>query len=147
MAKNRAFTPPGRATSRQVRYLRQRVSLTGLGTSDFDESIQGIMDVHTTFARCVPLNKLAPCGIVDDFDGYGTIELSNRYFTLKKDAATQEQVPFSTDIDPFRFLAIAAGHQYVHTEENVVRYYACEMDKEGQVVYVQRTRDPKNAHK
>jgi hypothetical protein len=119
------------STSKQVRHLRQSVSLTGLGTPYFDEVISGIKDVLTTFSRCVAVDKLAPCNLVDTCDNYTSIDLSNRYFSPKKDVPDELRIPLTKDIDPKGYLALAAGKNYVHSENNVVRYYKYSTGSDG----------------
>jgi hypothetical protein len=99
------------------------VSLTGLGVPAFETNIKGLKNIYSTFARYIAIDKLAPCGIVDEYDKYTSIELSNRYFTPKRDALVEEQIPITADIDPAGLLRLAGGSKYVHTNHNAVRYY------------------------
>ena len=77
------------------------------------------------------IDQIAPGGIVDEYNGHSSIELSNRYFTPKKDALTEDYVSISTDIDPQGLLARAAGSKYVHTEQNAVKYYMRTTENDG----------------
>jgi hypothetical protein len=103
--------------------LRQGVSLTGLGTPLFDAAVNGVADIFSAFARCIAIDKLAPCNLLDTYDTYTSIDLCNRYFTPRKDAPTEEHVAFNSDIDPKGFLTLAAGNKYIHAEQNIVKYY------------------------
>ena len=51
------------------------------------------------------------------------LELSNRYFTPRKDTADGGELILSADIDPYGYLANAAGRALCHTEENAVLYF------------------------
>ena len=51
------------------------------------------------------------------------LELSNRYFTPRKDMAEGGELVLSTDIDPYGYLAKAAGTALCYTEENAVLYF------------------------
>ena len=51
------------------------------------------------------------------------LELSNRYFTPRKDMAEGGELFLSVDIDPYGYLAKAAGTALCHTEENAVLYF------------------------
>lgn len=109
--------------------------MTGLGTPLFDAAIKGLTDVYTAFGHCVTIDKLAPCGIVDYYLNYTTVQLSNRYFTSKQEAL-EDQVAFSPDVDPEGLLALAAGNRYIHTDNNIVRYYTYTQDPKGHSRFV-----------
>ena len=51
------------------------------------------------------------------------LELSNRYFTPRKDIAEDNELILSADIDPYGYLANAAGTTLCYTEENAVQYF------------------------
>jgi hypothetical protein len=51
------------------------------------------------------------------------LELSNRYFTPRKDIAEGGELVLSADIDPYGYLAKAAGTALCYTEENAVLYF------------------------
>jgi hypothetical protein len=120
-----------RTSSNHVRYLRQSISLTGLGAAFFDSCVDGMSDVLLTFSRCIAVQKLATCSLVDSFDKYSCVELSNRYFTARKDVTAEQHMPLSSDVDPKGFLAEAAGNLYVHATENVVNYFALNTTRDG----------------
>ena len=63
--------------------------------------------------------------------GFTALELSNRYFTPKRDAPNMEHVPFDELVNPFGILEGMTNSGYTHGDENIVRYFAREMDKEG----------------
>ncbi|KAF8906960.1 hypothetical protein CPB84DRAFT_1635248, partial [Gymnopilus junonius] len=51
------------------------------------------------------------------------LEMSNRYFTPRKQAQEVEELTFGHDVDPKDILKKAAGNCLVHIEDNVVQYY------------------------
>ena len=51
------------------------------------------------------------------------LELSNRYFTPRKDMVEGGELVLSADIDPYGYLAKAAGTTLCYTEENKVLYF------------------------
>ncbi len=121
-----------RASSmKQIKYLRQSISLTGLGTPHFESSIKAILDIYALFSRSVPREKLQQCSFIDRYGTYSGIEMSNRYFSPKKDFPTSKSVPFSSDIDPKGILTRAAGTNFIHAEQNVVSYYECSVASDG----------------
>ena len=117
------FEPVTSASSKQLRYIRQSVGLTGLGTPKFESGVKALTDIYAFFSRFVPFDKLQLSTIVDKYGEYTSIECGNRYFSLRKDMPFAKPVPFSTDIDPQGILTRAAGTTYIHADLNVVRYY------------------------
>ena len=51
------------------------------------------------------------------------LELSNRYFTPRKDMEEDDELVLSADIDPYGYLSQAAGTGLCYTEENAVLYF------------------------
>ena len=51
------------------------------------------------------------------------LELSNRYFTPQKDMVEGSELVLSTDVDPYGYLAKAAGTALCYTEDNAVLYF------------------------
>jgi len=131
------------SSTKLVKYLRQGVSLTGLGTPLFDSSIQAIMDIYALFCRSVPRDKLQPCSFTDHYGQYTGIEMANRFFSPRKDFPTSKSIPFSTDIDPKGILARVAGTSFIHMEQNVVAYYECSVAPNGNTRCVEQIYKPK----
>jgi hypothetical protein len=120
-----------RTTLNHVRYLRQSISLTGLGASYFESCVDGMSDVLNMFSHCIAVQKLASCSLIDSFDKYSCIDLSNCYFTARKEVTADQHVLLSSDVDPKGFLAEAAGNLYVHTTKNVVNYFVLNSTQDG----------------
>ena len=51
------------------------------------------------------------------------IEMSNRYFTPRKDSPTAPEFPFGKDVDPAGLLMKLGRDQLFHSEDNVVSYW------------------------
>jgi hypothetical protein len=112
-----------RNIAKQVKYIRQSTSITGLGAVSFDACIKGMTDIYALFSRYIPVDKLQPCTSIDKYGEYPCIEMSNRYFMLKKDTLMEKSMPFGSDIDPKGILNCAAGNSYIHSEQNRVLFY------------------------
>ncbi|KAF8336134.1 hypothetical protein F5887DRAFT_920926 [Amanita rubescens] len=123
------------SSTKQIKYLRQGVSLTGLGTPLFDSSIKAITDIYALFCRSVPREKLQPCSFIDHYGKYTGIEMSNRYFSPRKDFPTSKTIPFNSDTDPKGILTRAAGTTFIHTDHNVVTYYERSAASNGKTSY------------
>lgn len=98
-----------RATSKRAKYLRQRVSITGMGNTSFDDATANLILIEEDPA-------------FSDFKGYKALDTSNRYFTARDDRSENDSIPLGMDVDPHRFLLQAAGGAYVHTGDNKVYY-------------------------
>jgi hypothetical protein len=116
----------------KVRYLRQSISLGGMGTPLFEASIENMIQGYGILARNVPSTHLVPHGIIETIDGTSSLNFVNRYFTPKRDAPSARAVPFTREIDPHGILTATGGETYIHTEENVVNYYKRTTDTDGE---------------
>jgi hypothetical protein len=110
-------------TSKQIRHLRQDVSITGLGLDDFQNQVNMIPDIAALFTRAVSEDKIQPNAIIGELEDLSTLNASNRYFTPRKDSQTAKELPFHQDVDPYGNLAKLLGSALVHIEENNVSYY------------------------
>lgn len=119
-------------TSKHIRYLKQGVTITGLGLDDFQSQLDMIPDIVALFTRAVNEDKIQPNSIIGEFEELSTLHASNRYFTPKKDAPNAKELTFHKDVDPFGNLARLLGPAHVHIEENVVSYY----ERVGNTKYV-----------
>ena len=106
-----------------AKYLRQSVSITGLQSSIFDKIIQTVTEIHAVLGRTVGIENFEECQIITSYKGMSALQLSNRYFTPREDMAEENQLVLSTDIDPFGYLAKAAGMTLCYTDENAVQYF------------------------
>jgi len=110
--------------SPHVRHLRQSLTLTGFNTSTFQSVSENIAAVHELFGRFIGKNSLQPLSCVSGFGEYVSIDMSNRYFTPRRDETLgATEIPFTPDVDPHGFLGKAAGSGLFHSDENVVHYY------------------------
>jgi hypothetical protein len=113
------------------------VGLTGLGNTNFEASIKGLIDVYAMFNRFVPMGKLQANTIIDQNGKHASIiNCSNQYFSSRKDQPYSKHIPFSRDIDPKGILTRAVGGLYFHAEDNVVWYYERHKGSNGAVQYV-----------
>lgn len=109
--------------SKQIRYLRQDISITGLGLDKFQAQVGMIPEIAALFTRAVSEDKFQPHAIIGEQDGLTTLDTSNRYFTPKKDMKNGKELPFHPDMDPRGNLTRLLGTEYSHLEDNNVFYY------------------------
>ncbi|KAJ6630444.1 hypothetical protein B0H10DRAFT_2349870, partial [Mycena sp. CBHHK59/15] len=97
-------------------YLSQRVTVGGFGSTKFAESLNKRDDVFNLFDRHFPQRTLMPARYEP-----GTLSASTRYFTLKMDALTEDDTPFSRSIDPMGELERMKGKDLIHLDDNKVK--------------------------
>ncbi|KAK2465448.1 hypothetical protein APHAL10511_002520 [Amanita phalloides] len=97
----------------RAKFLRQSVSLTGLGNPTFDAALRGILDVLTFFSGQVPRDTLQGSLEFCPFGRYGSVDMANRYFTSVKDAVGEMNLPFRRDVDPQGILSRFAGANHI----------------------------------
>jgi hypothetical protein len=60
--------------------------------------------------------------ILDSYKDFSSIEVSNSYFSARKEAPNESHIPFTKELDPKGVLTKAMGTQFIHSEQNVVKY-------------------------
>ncbi|KAF7967868.1 hypothetical protein HWV62_32842 [Athelia sp. TMB] len=132
----KAVLPPKRPAPRSprtsVRYLEQSFTLTGLNTLTFNMAIDGVFSIAESFGR--QLDNMTPWH-PGQFEGFSTLTTSNRLFTKQSFDKRHQAVPVEGAVDPIGSLIDMAGEEYVHTEDNVVRYLKCLASPDGKVSY------------
>ena len=110
-------------SSKHVRFMKQGVTITGLGIDEFKNQLDMILDVTALFTRAINEDKIQSNTIIGELNELPTLNASNQYFTPKKDALDTKLLAFHKDVDPFGNLTRLLGLDRVHIEENIVSYY------------------------
>ena len=76
--------------------------------------------IAALFTRAVSEEKIQPNAITGEQGDLMTLNVSNRYFTSRKDAQAAREL---NNVDPRGNLTKLLGSVLVHTEENNVSYY------------------------
>jgi hypothetical protein len=98
------------------------VAITRLGSPTFEKAVESLAKIHVLYSRFVPEDKLQAMSIVDSYKEFTSIDMSNRYFSARKEAPNDSHIPFTKELDPKGILAKAMGTQFIHSEQNVVQY-------------------------
>jgi hypothetical protein len=106
----------------KTKHLRQSATLTAFGSLVFNKPIENIAAIYALFKRAVGDN-ISESAVYSTYEDFPAIDVGNRYFTPISGADTEEIRPLTAEVDPYGYLAKAAGTTYVHTEENKVYYY------------------------
>lgn len=113
-----------RKNDEAARYIKQSVTLTGLGSDVFDEMVSGIYDVAEFMGRQVldgELKDWVPAHV----DAHVAVQAGNRYFQWKDSPNAGKAVEFQPFVDPRGVLARMGGENFIHTEDNTVSYTDC----------------------
>jgi hypothetical protein len=124
----------------QYKYLRQSVTIMGLGMPSFGNAMKSTHKVFDLFQRQFSEGQIE-LWHTSLYSTHDSIELSNCYLMPKRDAPDMAHMPFSEDVDPQGILADMARSDYVHGEENEDSYYKCEIDTEGNRRYANTYND------
>jgi hypothetical protein len=108
--------------------MQQAIILTGLGTSQFQDSIQSVLAIEEEFSRQVGDRNMVSWKNGEYLD-WVAMHLSNRYFTPRRGHPSVRPVTFDHLVDPHGTLESLAGEDRVHCADNVVEYYELTEDK------------------
>ena len=116
-------------SSKDAKYLRQGVQITGLGSDSFKGCIDGIQAAFSKFSRQFKEDQLQVWH-PDSFMTYQAINIYNRYFYPAKDIDIHARTPFGDGIDPNNVLSvIGRANSLIHTLDNQVEYFKMSSDK------------------
>ena len=116
--------------------LKQSVTITGLGTKEFDTAVHGIQTLYQAFSNHVVraggrLRKWTPGRDNQDL----MLTFANRYLTLSRNVGDEPSEDLSTTVDPFNVLRpILRGE--VHTADNVVEYWERRGEESRYIYYL-----------
>jgi hypothetical protein len=101
--------------------MRQAVTLTGLSTEAFAAAASACEEISTTMRAHFP-EEATNAWQNGLYEGHITIDFNARYFTLRKNAPTEANLPFSEGIDPHGILAAIRKQDLIHGADNQVAY-------------------------
>lgn len=90
--------------------------------------MKSIDDIHHKFAQHLSTADFIPRL---EAEGQGGTEFgaSNRLFTTRKEAPTEQDNPFSYGLDPFGHIARRKTSELIHAPANIVRYFKTRTDE------------------
>lgn len=126
----------GPCCSHRYPVMRQGITLTGLGTPTFGCALEAVQEIYELFDRVFEEGQLEldSCVMVEEgTHAPGTLHVSNRYLTPKRDAMGMVGIPLGQGVDPQGCLApILQEGRFVHGEDNEVRYYKSFINENGE---------------
>ncbi|TFK57741.1 hypothetical protein BDN72DRAFT_866524, partial [Pluteus cervinus] len=121
----------------KAQFLTQSVTLSGLGTPTFEESLSALTKMYTVFCRQFPEGRVLPLPTAESCIGVGeSLTFSNRYFTKRAEGPHMRAISFSSIIDPKKYLTRMLSSTLIHTEENEVQYFTRYADMARQYKYL-----------
>ncbi|KAF6761865.1 hypothetical protein DFP72DRAFT_802698, partial [Ephemerocybe angulata] len=104
-----------------VRYLRQYVRCTGLGSATFGGFQSQLNDIYDKFANTpgVSAMKNFDFGL---YEGEYCISMHTRHLTDRRYVSGERHIPFPPEIDPNHVLEDARDTKFIRIEDNVVQY-------------------------
>ncbi|KAI0314685.1 hypothetical protein OF83DRAFT_1174530 [Amylostereum chailletii] len=105
-----------------IRWARQSIALSGMGSQTFTDVVRGIKNVHKLMDSAYKVGTLKTWW-TDNILGDPRIELSNRYITPHDQLYGASAVTIPKTVDPYGILARVSSQVGVYTEENVVTYF------------------------
>jgi hypothetical protein len=94
----------------------------------FHSTVESITGIHATFSQQFKEGQLNPWQPSSSWNQPGIVT-NNCYLTLAKDTMPHDVIPFSTIEDSKGILNKYVDDTYVHTLDNVVRYYECKLSE------------------
>ncbi|KAF9540521.1 hypothetical protein CPC08DRAFT_650867, partial [Agrocybe pediades] len=114
--------PPSRAAMvRQRPYIRQGITVTGLGTEYFSKCVQGMEQVYLAFVNTMSEGSMDEWN-PSSYKDYLAIESHSRYFSKVPSTTVTAAVAFTSLEDPSGVLQSMEGDGFMHTADNVVEY-------------------------
>ncbi|KAJ7642479.1 hypothetical protein DFH06DRAFT_1334347 [Mycena polygramma] len=113
----------------QIIRLSQYAEICGLGSTLFEDSMANAKTVHDRFAQHFSGTAVAKWTPVLGPTG-SVYSASNRLFTMKADAPTEQGTDFEPGVDPTGALESLRTSDLFHGPENVVKYFRKALDQE-----------------
>ncbi|KAF8067556.1 hypothetical protein FPV67DRAFT_1669440 [Lyophyllum atratum] len=119
----------------KIRFLKQAISLDGLGSDRFKDAVVAAGAVWELFDRVFEEGVLESWK--DGLAGEGNkhLDMSNMLVTNIKDGSEQQHIPFDAGSDPHSVMDSFLKKGYVRTEDNVVQYSEAKGCLEGKRRY------------
>ncbi|EAU86889.2 hypothetical protein CC1G_10780 [Coprinopsis cinerea okayama7 len=115
-------------------HMRQAVTLSGLGSKEFQVAVANVEKVYLHFYNRLPEGTLLPMDLGHE-SGDATLDLACRYFTHKNATFGQTQEVISSLVDPEGVLASLCDADFLYTANNIVDYKARTIQENGTVRY------------
>ncbi|KAJ7137599.1 hypothetical protein C8R43DRAFT_955509 [Mycena crocata] len=107
---------------KKVVFITQQVDICGLDSAAFQTAMIKTEEINERFEEHFGGQTIVKIAMPSSSFG-PTFNASNRLFTSKNDAPTEQDNPFLFGVDPLGALAKVKGSDLIHAPENMVRYF------------------------
>ncbi|KAF8238349.1 hypothetical protein L208DRAFT_1375259 [Tricholoma matsutake] len=112
-------------------FMRQGVTLVGLGMATFNNAFDMIDKIYGIFGRALPEGSLGPWDCIACSKD-PSLHVSNRLLTPKKDALNMKAIEPENGVNLHGVLrAIINKGEYLYCDNNEVKYFKCKTDENG----------------
>ena len=102
---------------------RQYVRISGLGTPQFNQAIQGLKQLRGVMEVRTGQGTLSQVRVSTE-RGFNVLEFGSRFFSSQREATSHNAVELGQIIDPMGVLRrLGEQHGGVHLPDNTVEYY------------------------
>jgi hypothetical protein len=102
----------------------QYIEICGLEADTFRDAMTKTEEINQRFAEHFSTTNVVD--LVRPQTSFGlAFSSSNRFFTLKTDAPTEQDNTFSDGVDPVGVLEKMKTRDLIHAPENIVKYFKC----------------------
>ncbi|KIK51460.1 hypothetical protein GYMLUDRAFT_64827 [Collybiopsis luxurians FD-317 M1] len=109
---------------KHIQHMKQSITISGLGSKQFDEDINAIIDIYAELARQVGQIEVFE---IKDSEGRRMLEIGNRVFTPQWEAPNMEWIEPQREVDPERTIeSMKTQHK------NVVDFGEEKTEEEGE---------------
>ncbi|SJL16006.1 uncharacterized protein ARMOST_19520 [Armillaria ostoyae] len=123
-----------KTTNNKPTILSQKVTITGLGATFFQEVMEALKEVNFTAEREFRQGELE-AWTPTTFKGAPAMECTNRYLKQLREDLNNVAIPFPKEVDPRGALKQLTRPDLAHTEENSVQCIRCLIDGDGKRKY------------
>ncbi|KAJ7112265.1 hypothetical protein C8R44DRAFT_564804, partial [Mycena epipterygia] len=117
----------------KAKYASQQVEICGLQSEYFASELAKLEDVNEKFQD--HFSGVSLVKLTQPFCAMGpSLSASNRLFTSKNDAPTEQDNEFRLGVDPIGALAKLKSYDLIHAPDNMVQYWKCVTDEETGVL-------------
>jgi hypothetical protein len=121
--------------SRKKAYVSQYIEICGLDSATFLSAMRKTEEINQRFAEHFSTTTVVD--LIRPRCSFGlAFSCSNRFFTLKTDAPTEQDNPFSDGVDPIGVLEKMKTRDLIHAPENMVKYFKCSPNTEDPLVFL-----------
>jgi len=112
--------------------MRQAVTLTGLSSETFAKAVSNCHNMYTKMLDYFPADAINMWQSTT-YEGHAAVDLHARYFTMRKNAPNEANIPFTDGVDPDGALSALRKHDLIHGPDNRVSYLKMDTDGDGKI--------------